>query len=366
MVRGKQVLQGADLTVTPEELSDMMARTFRETLESRREQYVYELIDKLTSIQKERDELELQFTQGETEAQISFGEFSTRNNNLRSEIDSLESELRTLERRIARKESACQERVREKEQELVSIIALAEEIQRSEQQLSHQLGDLRAAANKMKRGQTNLLRQARTVVTKRISECIETEVKRCQMEHSKRISQASAELSQANGEQRDLENQARAFVNVAAEVTGDSRLRLISVEEFPERVAQIRNAIEEAVESRREAAVRRLREDIARQFPGIDFGGVSAATAVKEYIRERIRAKEKECQEVLRKGELREQRLREKLDQALRRVQKLQGQATEDFRFLDEFERSKREWENQRRKLDAKMSALTSGHAAGD
>jgi hypothetical protein len=175
-----------------------------------------------------------------------------------------------------------------------------------------------------------------------------------------RVSQVSGELGRLQDEQSALENEARVLIDIAAEVTGDSRLRAISAEDFPERIGEIQNAIEEAIETRREAAVDRLKQEVGRQFPGIEFSGTSVAASVKDHIRERIMAKERECQEILRKGELRERRLREKLDEALQKVQRLQNEAGEDFQFLDDFERSKREWEDQRRKLDARMSALVS------
>jgi recombination DNA repair RAD52 pathway protein len=281
-------------------------------------------------------------------------------------VESLEGELRSCERRSARKESALEERLRAKSQALASATQLVQKVRHSQQQLARQLSDLRASASKMRRAQLHVLRQARAVVGARVGQSIEAAVRRCQQDNARRVAQAAAEMAQLQDEQAGLEAQARALVDVAAEMTSDGRLRSISADDFPERVAEIQNAIEEVVEARREQAVTRLREDIARQFPGIEFRGANVAAAVKSHIRERIRAKEHECQEILRKGELREKRLREKLDDALARVQKLQGKSGQDFQFLDEFERSKREWEDQRRKLDAKMSALVSGQGSGE
>jgi hypothetical protein len=50
-----------------------------------------------------------------------------------------------------------------------------------------------------------------------------------------------------------------------------------------------------------------------------------------------------EYEQILRKGELREKKQREKLDEALRKIRRLQNTSQEDFRCLDEFERLKRE-----------------------
>jgi chromosome segregation ATPase len=365
MVRGKQVLQASGAVVSPEELSDQMAVTFREALESRRERYIYELIAKLQSIQHERDELE-ESVHSESSAVVEVGASATQNDVHRSELESLENELRVQERRIARRESVCQERLRERTHELASLSGLVVTVQSSTRQLSREIGDLRASVATVRGGQLGLLRQSRIAVTNRARDVIEAAVRRCEEDRARRISRSAAELVQLQNEQSTLENHARTLIDVAAEITGDARLRSIGVEEFPDRVPQIQNAIEEAVEGRRDAAVARLKEEISRQFPGIEFGGESVAAAVRNHIRERIRAKEHECREILRKGEMRERRLREKLEEALRRVHKLQGHSGEDFRFLEEFERSKRDWEEQRRKLDAKMSALVSGQGSND
>jgi hypothetical protein len=95
-------------------------------------------------------------------------------------------------------------------------------------------------------------------------------------------------------------------------------------------------------------------------LPGIRIGNENISVAVDRYINERIRAKELECQQILRKGEARERKLKEQLDRALLKIQKLQNSG-EDYGYLDDFEKSRRLWEERQAKLDATMRALNLG-----
>jgi hypothetical protein len=366
MVRDKQVLQSATAKVFPRDVAQMMVATFYEAVEAPREQYVHQLIDRLSAIQAERDNTESQSVELEATCQMDFGRASRQNDDIRSEIDSLETELRALERRHARKEKVCQDRLAVKTSELEELSQFLSLAQESQQQLQRHVSEVRSSVNKMKRGQLHLLRQARTILSNQIDEALDHVSARQKQVQSRKIGKISAALSEIQAEQLRLEDESKSLLDCIADTVGNSRLRLITAEQIPQKLGDIRAAIAAAIEARREKAADQLKQDVAKQFPGIDFGEMTVCEAIRKYTLERIRAKKLECQQILRKEELREKKLKEKLDEALRKIRKLQKGSQQSFQSLDELERSKREWEEQQRKLDAKMSALTAQHHSSD
>jgi hypothetical protein len=366
MVRDKQILQSAGTKVSPRDVSQMMAATFYEAVETPREQYVHQLIDRLSAIQGERDDMEGQFVRLQATWQMDLGRASRKNDELRSEIDSLEAEFRALEQRQTRKEKQCQEQLDAATSELEGLSQFLALVHQSSQQLRRQVTEVRGSVNKMKRSQLHLLQQARTILSNQVDESLDRVSVQHRQEQLPKVRRISETLAEIQAEQLQLEEESKSLLDCIADITDNSKLRVTAHEEIPQKMAEIRPTIEKAIEVHREKATESIKQDVAQQFPGIDFGERAVSEAIKNYTLERIHAKELECEQILRKGEIREKKLREKLDGALRKIQTLQNTSQEDFQYLDEFEKSKREWEQQQRRLDAKMSVLTTQHKSGD
>jgi hypothetical protein len=336
----------------------MMVKVFEEVLASDREKYLFQLIDQLTAICAERDKLQTELESQEASAESQTSRISQQNDELRNEVEILEKELKQLQWKRSLNQKSYHQRLQFKQEQTKLMKALIITAQKTGHELSQSVRDLKSTALALKSGQIRLLQQSKRVIHKEISQFIHNSVSGINKQENRLLDEAASTLSEVRKEEQKLAEEATRMLETIREFCG--RDLDVGVDEFMSRQSEIRDFIKLGIERRQHKAVERVKEEIARQLPGIRFGDESLSVAVDRHINERIKAKELECRDILKKGEARERKLKEQLDKAMRKIQRLQSSG-DDYRYLDDFERSRKMWEERQAKLDATMKALNLG-----
>lgn len=355
LVRDKALWESPGIKTTPEEFAQMVTNELRQCLENEREQYLTQLNERLAKVSKERKEMEMEFIHVNSASDDSIAAATRGNDEFKVQIESLEGELKALEWRFSRKDQVFQEKLRRKNEEVISINKVVEATIDAQQDLAQQVGRIREATGKLHRGQIRLVRQSKTMVLTQIEESTEAGCSRLDARHSKELARASATLASEKAELASAERQAKAMLDSLEELG----VTVCALDDLPRSVETVKHSIEAMIEDRKEQAIERLRREIEDQFQGMSIKGENIADAIEKHVTETIRRKEGECNEILQKGETRERKLRQKLDEAIAKIQMLQNERSDDLRYLDDFERSRRQYEVQQRTLDEKMSALS-------
>jgi hypothetical protein len=360
MVHDKLVLQTRKANIDPADVSAIMVDVFYESIDTEREKVLQQTIDQLIKVQLERDSLENEYARLEATHNEESLITAHQNADLKAQVESLESELKALEWQRVRRENSYQETLASKKRELAKLSRFVGTFQDAQRALCRQVTSLKSDAVKMKRSQLSYLRRSRGLIANRVNELIQQDAANQERDQARKVSRVSTRLGEVEEEQKSLKRQCRTVLKSLADADGQhSKLTSISVDELPKRLADIREYVAESIEERKEVALRRFKQQVIEEFPGIQIGEGNVAAAVSNHIRDRLRAKEIECERILKKGEARERKLQEQLDRALQKIKKLQDPGG-DYRYLDEFERSKSAWEEQQRRTDARMAKIGS------
>lgn len=357
LVREKALWKSPEIKCTPEEFSKMMKDAFFEAIKSDREDHLAELTRRLSRVYAERNELENQFANGNLGVEDSCSVLDKQNEELKTDVERLEGDVKGLEWKHNRKTKSYQDKIKVKNDHVTQINKVAESVLQAHQTLSAQLDELKRSSLRLQRGQLRLCRQAKTMLITQIEESVEEQAQQNSTRHTREVSRMSTALSEEKANLREAERQAKLMLDGLS----DMGVRVCSVEDLGKRASAVKDSIDEVIDRECSKALDKVRRDLESELPGIELRGANIADAVQRYLNDQIRAKEKECQEMLRKGEARERKLRQKLDEAIMKIQRLQDSRSQDMGYLDEFERSKRAYEEQQKRLDERMNALSLG-----
>lgn len=357
LVKDKFLWKSSTIKTSPEQFSQMLLDAFFESINNEREQYLKQLTERLYRVNKERKsfEVETQATKAAPDSELA--ELSKENDELKAQIVAFEEELKSLEWKYNRKQSFYQEKLKQKAEQVQQIHALLEHLAGSHQVLARQLEGLKSSAVRLHRGQVRLAMQAKAMILSQIEEMIEEKTIEYESEYSGKLAKVEDAIEEQHEQLRQAEREAKTILDALEEIG----VKTCPVDELPKKLSTLKENVRETLDHKREAAIENLRKEVQTQLPGIDIAQGNIADAVTKHLTAKIKEKEKECNDLLRKGEARERKLRQQLDEAISKIQKLQNSRNEDLAYIDEFERSKRLYEEQQRKLDEQMSALGMG-----
>lgn len=357
MVENRMLWKSREIKTTPQEFGKMVMSVFNECLQHERELYLEQITQRLVAVTKERKALEKAIESIQTAPQATNEQFFEKNEKLRAEISQMEEELKMIQMRQTRKDKAFRDKIRQKNAQVNQTNLVIEEMLNFQQALAQQLAELKAATVRMQRGQIRLGQRARVMVETHIQETMEDCASNFEILRSQRFTKIADTLSDEKDELNDVRRQGQAVLDVLEELG----VKVCAIDDLPRNLDRIKDSITSAVERRRDNVVDGMRDDILRAFPGIKIGKGNIADVIESYVADQIKLKEKECEEVLRKGEQREKKLRQQLNEAIGQIERLQGVRGDDMAYLADLEMSRHEYEEQQRKLDEQMSALHLG-----
>ena len=355
LLRDKLILKITGSSVNSSELSQNMVKVFQTTITSEREKYIEELISKLTSIVKEKAKIENEFIEMQTNGSKQYDDVNKENEQIRAQIEILQSKLKSMEWKQANREKMFKRQIKEKDVEASQVKLLVTSTQDAHQLLTRQLKDIRSEFARLQRNQTRLMGQAKAMCLTQINGAIENKRSNIKKKNAKRIEKIKDIISQEKKIQSVTEKQMSSLIDILNGLADQTLSRLnIGVDDFVSRTGEIRDYIDDIIEARKKNSIDEIKRQVAEVIPGIEIGNQNVMDAIDRHLKAKIKAKEAECQRIIKESEQREALLRQKLKEALERIQRLQN-AESDYKYMDDFEKQKKEWENNGKKLDQTM-----------
>lgn len=358
--RDRLILQLTGGSIKPSELSQNMVDVFQTSIISDREKYIDELIAKLAKIKNEKVNIENQFSQIRLQNTKEVDILSQENEQLKSQVETLESKKKNVEWKQQRKEKTYRNQLKEKETQVIQFKQLIDTVQDAEQTLFQKIKEIRSAFAKLQRNQIRLLNQAKTLCTTQITETIEQAASQHESVYLKHESALSQSLDHEKKQEEEINNQTQQMLDIInGFITDESSVNrtTVTANDFTTRASEVRDLIDEIIESKKKIAINNLKKQVIESLPGINIGENQNITdAVDMHLKARIKAKEIECQKILKESAQREALLKQKLNEALNNIQRLQYSESE--LNLEDFEKEKRKWEDNHKKLDDLMNVV--------
>lgn len=359
--RDRLILPLTGSSVKTNELSQNMVDVFQTTITSDREKYIDELIAKLAKIKNEKIDIETQFSQVRLQNTKETDLLSQENEQLKSQAETLESKMKNVEWKQQRKEKSYRNQLKEKETQVLQFKTLIDTVQDAEQILFQKLKEIRSSFSKLQRNQIRLLNQAKSLCTTQITETIDHATSQQESVYLKHESSIAKSIDNEKKQEEKNFNQAQQMLDIInGFVTDESSVNrtTVTANDFATRASEVRDFIDEIIESKKKISIENLKKQIIESLPGINIGeNQNINDAIEMHLKARIKAKEIECQKILAESAQKEALLKQKLNEALDKIQKLQYSES-DFNYMEEFDRQKAEWESNHKKLDEAMSII--------
>ena len=362
MLRDGEILKERPEDFSIEDAVQKIGETFEANMRSERENYLRELILRLSNTYQECIDIRDKYEETKKGVGMTAIDISKENEKLTEEIKALEERYNALKTEKQAKEKAYKESLSGKKQTLKNINMSIEEMQAAQQSLAKQVEGLKSSMLKIRGGQKRMIKQVKSMILSEIEKVIDNNQQREKEMHDQKIQRLDAAISAEKAEQKRLQRQCQmaldAIYSISPQELSATR---ITVDELPSRIEDVKDVISKSIEYKKSSAIKKMRQDIAQAIPGIDVSSGNIIDAINRNLEEKLRQKEEECKRIIRKGEERERLLKEKLEEALSQIKELQDGPGAHLDILDDVEKQKSIWEANRDKLDAKMSALSLG-----
>lgn len=324
---------------------------------------------KLSGLQAEKDRLERELKRIRGSADKETDRYLKENSELKAQYSKLEGELRTIEFEQAEKEKIYREELAKKREELNRLQNIIDVAHSTQQILSAESSETKRAALKMQRNQMKLLHRAKDLCTEHLQQVLREETERQTREQSDQLALLEKSLSEEMVEKARNERRCQQLLNAVWSMRDDIDHPDITPENFVQRLPELKQYVEDALDYHRKVAVKELKSEVKTAIPDIEFSeGETVAESVQRYINSRVGQKESEYQRVLQRGEEREKRLRQKLQDSMRKVKQMQSYEKQDSEdeLMASLDQMKSEWDLKKRQLDEKMRQLKTSSVRND
>lgn len=364
LVNSKMVSPNKKRRVDPTYVSSRLIEVLKNSLSSERETHLQELMAQLSKLNIEKENLERELIQIKGSTERETARYAEENEQLQKQFLEIENELKTIEWRQTTKESAYKEDLQKKQaqlQTMKSVIVKAHEIQHG---LSDEVSDVKKAVQKMSKNQIKLIRRARELCTEKLKEIIEFESQKQNLTEVREIKSLQDTLLREKAEYRKNQKICQSLLNAIWAISNEQPLD-ITPENFTENLNELKQFIQRALAYHRENAVAELKEEVRKQIPDLELDSENVIESVQNYISQKIQEKDQEYQREIKRGMEREMRLKKQLQETLSKIEQIQAEgddnSNEDEMILSDFEKTKEEWDLQKKLLDEKMKMLKMG-----
>lgn len=347
--------------IDPSTVSSRLVDVLKSALSSEREQHLEQLMLKLAQLQSEKSRLEVQLKMVKGGADRETERYLQENSQLKERYSQLEDELKTIEHQHSVKEQMYREELKKKRDELGKLRKIIEVAQNTQQELTQEAKQLKQVAEKMQRNQIRLLRRAKELCLEHLTQTLSEENEKETQEQATQLSNLASVLKHEKLQQAKNERRCQQLLDAIWAMRSDTDHPDITPADFTKRLPELKVFVENALDYHRKLAVDSLKAEVKKAIPDIEFGeGETVIESVQRYIDRKVREKEGEYERVLKRGEAREKRLRDKVQASLGKVQDMEPKAGSDDDILADLDNMKREWELRKRQLDEKMKAIKS------
>ena len=343
LVQTKMFLQMDGNDALSEQITKQMIRILRKSLQSEREQYLQSLLQKLDQVNEDKYDLEMEYHRAKHYNHRQTQKLTIENETLKQKYEELASKVESTEWRHERKQQMAKEALRRKEATVANLHAVIDEVESTYAHLQHDVEGLKLAALKMQRVEQKLIHQAREMCTDELRRTVRDITANQQTVRDRRISRLKAAIEAEKQQQRKLERACESVLDGVWSLTADDKEHSdISVKNFPQRVGELQQIVNTAIEKAKKKANQAFLAEINQEMGGSGFisPGETIQAAIERYVSEKVTEKEKQCEELLKAGAERERELRQHLESIRGKIQRLQGNAQSDD--LDISERSQK------------------------
>lgn len=357
MMAEKMILQNTEAQLTPQMLTDKLMKVLEESLASDREMYLMQLIRKIQLLNSDCSDLEDEYNRVKHQSHREMLKIRNENEELRIKYETLEEQIKQMQWKQEQKEAKNKRHLQQKQEALGTLHRVIDTAQSTQLAIARQIKDLRYASQKMLIGQTKVLEQTKQFCTEKLQDEITQSISKLKETEQRQIRKLSRQIEAEKAEQAKLKVACQNMLEAIWELNPEAHPD-ISPEDFPRRVNEVENFIDEAVNIQQKKYIHSMQSRIKTDLPDIEFDNEDVSGAVDNYIQEKVLQREAECRELLRQSENREKQIRAKLDEALSKIKRLQDNSKSDSAVLDEIIQGKDEWRQTTRKLDETMKAL--------
>lgn len=343
LVQTKMFLQTDGNDALSEQITKQMIRILRKSLQSEREQYLQSLLQKLDQVNEDKYDLEMEYNRAKHYNHRQTQKLTIENETLKQKYEELASKVESTEWRHERKQQMAKEALRQKEATVANLHAVIDDVESTYAHLQHDVEGLKLAALKMQRVEQKLIHQAREMCTDELRRTVREITANQQTVRDRRISRLKAAIETEKRQQRKLERACESVLDGVWSLTSDDKEHPdVSVKNFPQRVGELQQIVNTAIEKAKKKANQAFLAEINQEMGGSGFVSPDETiqAAIERYVNEKVSEKEKQCEELLKAGAERERELRQHLESIRGKIQRLQGNAQSDD--LDISERSQK------------------------
>jgi hypothetical protein len=339
-----------------------MVRLLRESLASEREAYLHECFVRLEKANSERDVLEGEFRKLRQSHRMRIHKITLENEDLRRQYEALESTVESSNWKNSKREHKIRESLARQEQTIAAFHTVLTSASSTHLFLKQNVSELRTAIADLKRRHLRTIQRAKKVCLNRMQTAMHSIIQELHKTHEDKIAELRSQIAAEKAEQTRLKDVCESMLEDVWSMTPKGMKHPdIGSADFPRRVGELCQFIDAIVESEHQSAELSLKSQIQAEIPDIDIadGLSSLSEAIERYINEKVTARQRECEALLQKGIEREQKLRLKLNEALKRIRELQTEThPADSTLFADVSLKQDAWLAQKRALDDTMLAL--------
>lgn len=342
-------------------VSSRLVEVLKNSLSSEREDHLEQLMLQLSKLNAEKENLERELAQVKGSTERETIRYTQENEQLQQQFAQIEDELKTIEWRQTTKEAAYKADLKQKQKQLRSLKNVINSSHQIQQNLSDEVANLKKAVIKTHKNQVKLIRRAKELCTEKLKETLELESQRQNMNEAQEIKELQNTLLKEKAEYRKNQRLCQSLLNAVWAISKEPPLD-ITPETFTQKLPELKTYIQRALNYHKKIAIAELKEEVTKQIPDIDFDTDNVIESVQSYIAKKVQEKDLEYQRIIKRGEEREKRLKQKLQDALTRIEQQQDNYEDsddnEEAIISDFEKTQEEWDLQRKQLDEKMKML--------
>lgn len=362
MVSRKMILQNNDQNISPNHLSRKLIQVLKNSLSSEREQYLQRLLLKLFQLSNDNLDLKEEYDKIVRSNKRDLHKIRSENEEMERQYLVLQNQIQAFEsNKKTKKELHYHIELQKKQNALDNLQTLFDKAETVQYNLKKQLTNIKIAMSRLQRGQIKMIQEAKSMCLQQMQNSLQGMKEYQKNKQSAQIAKLSRSIQKASNENHQLHKTCESMLNSIWTLTPEGEPHPdIHSKDMKNRISEVCAFIDRCVEIEKDKQEKQLKSEVNRLIPDIQFNDYQPISdSIEIYIRQKISAKEKNFQEILKKGEEEEKKLREKLESARAQIKKLQSSSQSDaFSFDEQLNQQSTDWNQQKMKLDQALSEL--------
>ncbi|OHT01052.1 paramyosin [Tritrichomonas foetus] len=365
MMCEKMAVQFQKKKISPTLFSNRLLQVLEIGLKCEREQYIREISEKLHKVEQERDQLKKELANEKRRWAHENTIISTDKAFIQRRYETLDEHYKVLGWRKDMTESSLQEQIQIRDK-IINLQRIAiNKTQKCNNYLKSEIKELNDQIVKNTKIQMRALKTLKNSLFEQFHASLTYFIRKQKKKDYRHVQIVTTELKAEKMAHDQLKGASQLLLDSVWNISPRRRREpKVTLEELPRRISEVHTFIQNSVEDQKEIAIEAVKKDLSTTLPEISVvGEESVIDAVSTVISDRAAEKEAEFQSKLRAADKREEKLKKKLQSALIQIQNLKKPAITppQYRYVDEFQEIKDDWDQQKEILDMRMRELSQG-----